>query len=149
MTTVAARATSAADAAAVAPAATTSSTGPRLRLCTTSRWPALIRFFAMGLPMTPSPINPIVSLMSNLLKPPLGSDPDPDRGQTPFQSLQRIILPRLQIMKRAFLVLALVGAAVSPLVAGGKGTVTGEYVEARTAEVFTGGCIMNSEAETM
>ncbi len=28
-------------------------------------------------------------------------------------------------------------------------TVTGTYVEARTAEVFTGGCIMNSEAETM
>ncbi len=26
--------------------------------------------------------------------------------------------------------------------------VTGEYVEARTAEVFAGGCIMNSEAET-
>jgi len=33
--------------------------------------------------------------------------------------------------------------------AGGKGTVSGVYVEARTAEVFTGGCIMNSEAETM
>ena len=33
--------------------------------------------------------------------------------------------------------------------AGGKGTVTGAYVEARTAEVFTGGCIMNSEAETV
>ena len=27
--------------------------------------------------------------------------------------------------------------------------VTGTYVEARTAEVFAGGCIMNSEAETM
>ena len=27
--------------------------------------------------------------------------------------------------------------------------ITGEYVEARTAEVFAGGCIMNSEAETM
>jgi hypothetical protein len=27
--------------------------------------------------------------------------------------------------------------------------VTGDYVEARTAEVFAGGCIMNSEAETM
>ena len=26
---------------------------------------------------------------------------------------------------------------------------TGEYIEARTAEVFAGGCIMNSEAETM
>ena len=30
-----------------------------------------------------------------------------------------------------------------------KHTVSGAYVEARTAEVFTGGCIMNSEAETM
>jgi len=30
-----------------------------------------------------------------------------------------------------------------------KGRITGDYVEARTAEVFAGGCIMNSEAETM
>src|SRR4249919_1302624 len=56
-------------------------------------------------------------------------------------------------MKRTLLVLSLVlcvvGAAASPLLAGGKGSVTGAYVEARTAEVFTGGCIMNSEAETM
>ncbi|HXE79825.1 MAG TPA: DUF1326 domain-containing protein [Vicinamibacterales bacterium] len=29
------------------------------------------------------------------------------------------------------------------------GTVTGEYVEARTAEVFAGGCVMSSEAETI
>ena len=43
----------------------------------------------------------------------------------------------------------MIGLAVSPLLAGGKGSVTGAYVEARTAEVFTGGCIMNSEAETM
>jgi len=56
-------------------------------------------------------------------------------------------------MKRALLVLSLLlsffWAATSPLLAGGKGSVTGSYVEARTAEVFTGGCIMNSEAETM
>jgi hypothetical protein len=52
-------------------------------------------------------------------------------------------------MKRAIIAAALVGVAVSSLLAGGKGTVTGEYVEARTAEVFTGGCIMNSEAETV
>ena len=32
--------------------------------------------------------------------------------------------------------------------AGDRGRVIGEYVEARTAEVFAGGCIMNSEAET-
>src|SRR5205809_4870626 len=51
-------------------------------------------------------------------------------------------------MKRALLVLSLAALAVSPLLAGGKGMVTGAYVEARTAEVFTGGCIMNGEAET-
>src|SRR5215471_5673050 len=52
-------------------------------------------------------------------------------------------------MKRAFTVAALVSLAAAPLLAGGRGTVSGAYVEARTAEVFTGGCIMNSEAETM
>src|SRR5438874_4734157 len=52
-------------------------------------------------------------------------------------------------MKRAVVALTLVGLAASPLRAGGKGTVSGTYVEARTAEVFTGGCVMNSEAETM
>jgi hypothetical protein len=53
-------------------------------------------------------------------------------------------------MKRVLLVVSLVAVAASPLHAGGgKGSVSGEYVEARTAEVFTGGCIMNSEAETM
>jgi uncharacterized protein DUF1326 len=52
-------------------------------------------------------------------------------------------------MKRALIAAALAALAASPLLAGGKGTVSGAYVEARTAEVFTGGCIMNSEAETM
>jgi hypothetical protein len=55
-------------------------------------------------------------------------------------------------MTRALPVAALIALAASApasLSAGGKGTVTGSYVEARTAEVFTGGCIMNSEAETM
>jgi hypothetical protein len=52
-------------------------------------------------------------------------------------------------MKRTFISAVLIGLAVSPLLAGAKGTLTGEYVEARTAEVFTGGCIMNSEAETV
>jgi hypothetical protein len=33
--------------------------------------------------------------------------------------------------------------------AGERGQLTGQYVEARTAEVFAGGCIMNSEAETV
>src|SRR5438105_15609486 len=52
-------------------------------------------------------------------------------------------------MKRLIIVFSLLALAAAPLAAGGKGTVSGEYVEARTAEVFTGGCIMNSEAETM
>ena len=52
-------------------------------------------------------------------------------------------------MKRAIIAAALIGAAASPLLAGGRNTVTGASVEARTAEVFTGGCIMNSEAETV
>ena len=51
-------------------------------------------------------------------------------------------------MKPAITLAAIVVAA-APLLAAGKSTVTGAYVEARTAEVFTGGCIMNSEAETM
>jgi hypothetical protein len=52
-------------------------------------------------------------------------------------------------MKQALVLATLIGLAAAPLVAGGKGTVTGAYVEARTAEVFTGGCIMGSEAETV
>jgi hypothetical protein len=52
-------------------------------------------------------------------------------------------------MKRAFISAVVIALAVPQLLAGGKGTLTGDYVEARTAEVFTGGCIMNSEAETM
>src|SRR5437667_1665608 len=51
--------------------------------------------------------------------------------------------------RRSRAVLALIGLVASPLLAAGKGSVSGAYVEARTAEVFTGGCIMNSEAETM
>ena len=43
--------------------------------------------------------------------------------------------------------LVLIGAAVFAAEPGAR--ITGEYVEARTAEVFAGGCIMNSEAETM
>jgi hypothetical protein len=52
-------------------------------------------------------------------------------------------------MRTAIVAAALMGAAAAPLLAGGRGTVSGTYVEARTAEVFTGGCIMNSEAETV
>ena len=51
-------------------------------------------------------------------------------------------------MKQATLLAALVGLAAVPLLAGGNGSVTGTYAEARTAEVFAGGCVMNSEAGT-
>jgi hypothetical protein len=39
--------------------------------------------------------------------------------------------------------------AASPALAGPTARITGDYVEARTAEVFAGGCIMSSEAETI
>jgi hypothetical protein len=53
-------------------------------------------------------------------------------------------------MKRAIALAAVIGfAGTVSIAAGGKETVTGQYVEARTAEIFTGGCIMGSEAETM
>src|SRR6266699_2973807 len=51
-------------------------------------------------------------------------------------------------MKGFILVSAIIAFAGAPLLAGGR-NVRGSYVEARTAEVFTGGCIMGSEAETM
>src|SRR5499426_1529974 len=156
ITTVDCRATSAGEPAAVAPAAATSSVAPRLRLCTTSVCPALIRFFAMGLPMTPSPTNPIVSatFASSFMRDgaPIpatchGSLLGSPRYDSPFNR-RRIILARFH-MKRALVLATLIGFAAAPLVAGGKGTVSGAYVEARTAEVFTGGCIMGSEAETV
>src|SRR5438270_2761921 len=53
-------------------------------------------------------------------------------------------------MKRAIVLLAVCGlASTVSIAAGGRSTVSGQYVEARTAEVFTGGCIMGSEAETV
>lgn len=51
---------------------------------------------------------------------------------------------------RTTILTALIAIAATPaLLADPRARVTGEYVEARTAEVFAGGCIMNSEAETM
>ena len=52
-------------------------------------------------------------------------------------------------MKQALVAAVILGMASASLLAGSNGTISGEYVEARTAEVFAGGCIMNSEAETM
>lgn len=55
-------------------------------------------------------------------------------------------------MRKTLLVIVASLCFVAPTFANGgaaKSTsVTGDYVEARTAEVFTGGCIMNSEGET-
>jgi hypothetical protein len=50
---------------------------------------------------------------------------------------------------RIALTVAMASALSVGLAGDDKGRITGEYVEARTAEVFAGGCIMNSEAETM
>src|SRR3979490_421784 len=52
-------------------------------------------------------------------------------------------------MKRAISLLAVIGLASTVSMSAGGTTVSGQYVEARTAEIFTGGCIMGSEAETM
>lgn len=52
-------------------------------------------------------------------------------------------------MTKTFVFAALIALAVAPVFAGSNGQVTGSYVEVRTAEVFTGGCTMGSEAETV
>ena len=52
-------------------------------------------------------------------------------------------------MRNAMMTAVLVAASAAGLTAGPGARITGEYVEARTAEVFAGGCVMNSEAETM
>src|SRR5579862_6725917 len=53
------------------------------------------------------------------------------------------------VVAAAMLAAPLATVSETTLSAGGRETVSGQYVEARTAEVYTGGCIMNSEAETM
>jgi len=52
-------------------------------------------------------------------------------------------------MRNAIVTAVLAVTGVAMLSAEPRARITGEYVEARTAEVFAGGCIMNSEAETM
>jgi hypothetical protein len=51
-------------------------------------------------------------------------------------------------MKQGLIVAAILALGSASTVAGTSGTISGDYVEARTAEVFAGGCVMNSEAET-
>jgi hypothetical protein len=50
-------------------------------------------------------------------------------------------------MKRQLIAAMLLSLATAPLVARAV-TIKGSYVEARTAEVFAGGCVMNAEAGT-
>src|SRR5919201_3453166 len=53
-------------------------------------------------------------------------------------------------MRKTTLVLAaaaLLGLPARTMASGAATNITGDYVEARTAEVFTGGCIMGSEGE--
>ena len=52
-------------------------------------------------------------------------------------------------MKHVFIATSIWALTAGTLAAGSSGTISGEYVEARTAEVFAGGCVMNSEAETV
>jgi hypothetical protein len=52
-------------------------------------------------------------------------------------------------MKFALSIIAASTLFTALVSADDRARLTGEYVEARTAEVFAGGCIMNSEAETM
>ena len=52
-------------------------------------------------------------------------------------------------MKRLIVAVALLGAAALPVLSAKAPTVKGTYAEARTAEVFTGGCVMNAEAGTV
>ncbi|HET7696831.1 MAG TPA: DUF1326 domain-containing protein [Vicinamibacterales bacterium] len=47
------------------------------------------------------------------------------------------------------LITAFIAAAPALLAAAGNTAVTGDYVEARTAEVFAGGCIQGSEGEAL
>ena len=51
-------------------------------------------------------------------------------------------------MKRALVAIAVCLVLALPSIASDADSPSGTYVEARTAEVFTGGCLMSSEAET-
>jgi len=52
-------------------------------------------------------------------------------------------------MRNVMMTAIAMAIGATALAADPNGRLIGEYVEARTAEVFAGGCIMNSEAETM
>src|ERR1700730_11210608 len=52
-------------------------------------------------------------------------------------------------MKKMAVLATVMGLFGSSLLAAGGNSVTGSYVEARTAEVFTGGCVMGGDAGTV
>jgi hypothetical protein len=51
-------------------------------------------------------------------------------------------------MRRTTLGALLIGLAMAPLVGAKSASLSGTYVEARTEEVFAGGCVVNGEAGT-
>src|SRR5690348_1755755 len=51
-------------------------------------------------------------------------------------------------MRRTAIAAILLGLAAAPVLTAKPPSITGTYVEARTAEVFAGGCVMNGEAGT-
>ena len=52
-------------------------------------------------------------------------------------------------MRYLSLAAAVILAVAVPAAAGDSSSITGDYVEARTTEVFTGGCIMSMDGESM
>src|SRR5262245_53820352 len=117
--------------------------------------------FAIGRPITPSPMKPTVSFITCLLRGAYNFRTCRDPASRLSQGYGGLPKPlakeeaghyfrhlRGLIMKRIIVSSAILALSATPLLAGGS-SVSGSYVEARTAEVFTGGCIMGSEAETM
>jgi hypothetical protein len=51
-------------------------------------------------------------------------------------------------MRRTITTAVLAGLVAAPLLGARGASISGAYVEARTAEIFAGGCIMNGEAAT-
>jgi hypothetical protein len=58
------------------------------------------------------------------------------------------LVPGGTIVKQLILAVAVSTSAAGSAATSDNATIVGDYVETRTAEVFTGGCLMNSEGET-
>jgi hypothetical protein len=52
------------------------------------------------------------------------------------------------MLKKLSISVAALALASAPLVAGSNGSIVGDYVEARTAEVFVGACQLGNEGES-